>query len=103
MQESSEPGQVLSLTTQSGLHSFHGSASPYDLHAVLIGRGPSFQAGLTSDLPTGAVDLLLTSGGGYHNPRCIGQSSAYGGTIGEEFIRQFIQAAQGVDDPPTTG
>jgi predicted dehydrogenase len=33
----------------------------------------------------------------------IGQSSAYGGTIGEEFIRQFIQAAQGVDDPPTTG
>jgi arylsulfatase A-like enzyme len=54
------PGQVLSLTTQSALRSSHGSASPYDLHAVLIGRGPSFQAGLTSDLPTGAVDLLPT-------------------------------------------
>jgi predicted dehydrogenase len=32
-----------------------------------------------------------------------GQSPAYGGVIGEEFMRQFIQAAHGAGDPPTTG
>lgn len=32
-----------------------------------------------------------------------GLSPAYGGVAGEEFVRQFIQAAQGVGTPPTTG
>ena len=54
------PGEVLSLTTQSALRSSHGSASPYDLHAVHIGYGPSFRSGVASSLPTGAVDLLPT-------------------------------------------
>jgi arylsulfatase A-like enzyme len=53
------PGTVQSLTTQSALRSSHGSASPFDLHAVFIAHGPSFREGATA-LPTGAVDLLPT-------------------------------------------
>ncbi len=54
------PGEVMSLTTQAALRSSHGSASPFDLHALLIGNGPSFQRGLNSEIPTGAIDLLPT-------------------------------------------
>jgi arylsulfatase A-like enzyme len=54
------PGAVETLTTQSALRSSHGSASPYDLHAVLIANGPSFRHGLRSTLPTGAIDLAPT-------------------------------------------
>jgi hypothetical protein len=54
------PGSVMSLTTQSALRSSHGSASPFDLHATFIANGPSFQSGLRSTLPTGAIDLLPT-------------------------------------------
>jgi hypothetical protein len=54
------PGDVQALTTQAALRSSHGSASPYDLHAVLIASGPSFHEGLRSLLPTGAIDLLPT-------------------------------------------
>jgi len=54
------PGKVMALTTQTALRSSHGSASPFDLHAVLIANGPSFQEGLASSLPTGAVDLMPT-------------------------------------------
>ncbi len=53
-------GQVMSLTTQSALRSSHGSASPFDMHATLIAYGPSFGEGVTTALPTGAVDLLPT-------------------------------------------
>lgn len=54
------PGSVATLTTQSALRSSHGSLAPYDLHATLIANGPSFQSGLVSSLPTGAIDLLPT-------------------------------------------
>lgn len=54
------PGAVQALTTQSALRSSHGSASPYDLHALLIANGPSFQSGVTTQLPTGAIDLAPT-------------------------------------------
>jgi len=54
------PGEVMSLTTQAALRSSHGSASPFDLHAVLIANGPDFQRGANSTLPTGAIDLLPT-------------------------------------------
>lgn len=54
------PGTVASLTTQSALKSSHGSLSPYDMHALLIGNGPSFRSGLVSNLPTGAIDLMPT-------------------------------------------
>jgi hypothetical protein len=53
------PGTVQALTTQSALRSSHGSAAPYDLHAVLIANGASFQTG-TMPLPTGAIDLAPT-------------------------------------------
>lgn len=55
------PGEVMSLTTQAALRSSHGSASPFDLHAVLIANGPDFQQGYNSHLPTGAIDLLPTA------------------------------------------
>jgi len=54
------PGTVASLTTQSALRSSHGSASPYDMHALCIANGPSFRAGLVSDIPSGAIDLTPT-------------------------------------------
>lgn len=54
------PGTVRALTTQSALQSSHGSASPYDMHALLSASGPSFQEGVISPLPTGATDLLPT-------------------------------------------
>lgn len=54
------PGEVMSLTTQAALRSSHGSASPFDLHALFIANGPSFRNGLNSQLPTGAIDLLPT-------------------------------------------
>ncbi len=54
------PGAVMSLTTQAALRSSHGSASPFDLHAVLIANGASFQCGHHSLIPTGAIDLLPT-------------------------------------------
>lgn len=54
------PGTVEALTTQSALRSSHGSASPWDMHAVLICNGPHFQSGVESTIPTGAGDLLPT-------------------------------------------
>jgi arylsulfatase A-like enzyme len=54
------PGEVMSLTTQAALRSSHGSASPFDLHAVLIANGPNFHSGHSSQIPTGAIDLLPT-------------------------------------------
>lgn len=54
------PGAVMSLTTQAALRSSHGSASPFDLHALLIANGASFQSGSQSQIPTGAIDLLPT-------------------------------------------
>lgn len=53
-------GEVLSLTTQAALRSSHGSASPFDLHALFIGQGPSLREGVQSQIPTGAIDLLPT-------------------------------------------
>jgi arylsulfatase A-like enzyme len=54
------PGTVMSLTTQSALRSSHGSASPYDMHPVLIAHGPSFREGLDTTLPSGVTDVLPT-------------------------------------------
>lgn len=55
------PGAVQSLITQSALRSSHGSASPYDLHAVLIANGPSFRRGVVTPRPTGAIDVAPTT------------------------------------------
>jgi arylsulfatase A-like enzyme len=38
----------------------HGSASPYDLHNVLVAWGPHIREGMTSELPCGIVDLAPT-------------------------------------------
>lgn len=88
-------GQVLSLTTQSALRSSHGSASPYDLHAVLIGHGPSFASGVVSDLPTGAVDLLPT----LLTLLSIPATSVFDGRVLWEGLRQgATEPVQAVDE-----
>ena len=38
----------------------HGSASASDMHNMLIGRGPSLRSGITSNLPSGNVDITPT-------------------------------------------
>lgn len=53
-------GSVAALTTQAALKSSHGSLSPYDMHALMIASGPSFQEAHVSDVPTGATDLAPT-------------------------------------------
>ena len=50
------PGTVLG---SSGIAS-HGACSPYDMHNVLIGAGPSFKPGVTSEIPSGVVDIAPT-------------------------------------------
>ena len=50
------PGTVFG---SSGLAS-HGTCGPYDMHNVLIGGGPSFKSGLTSEIPSGVVDIAPT-------------------------------------------
>lgn len=54
------PGTVAALTEQGALRSTHGSASPWDLHAFAVAVGPSFREGVTSELPSGAADLVPT-------------------------------------------
>lgn len=54
------PGIVETLTSYAPLRSTHGSASPYDMAAVCIGRGQSFAAGTTVDTPCGTVDIAPT-------------------------------------------
>lgn len=38
----------------------HGTNSPYDMHNVLIARGPNFQSGLAVDVPSGLIDIAPT-------------------------------------------
>lgn len=54
------PGTVAALTEHVALRSTHGSVSPYDLHALAIANGPSFREGVTSDTPSGAIDIAPT-------------------------------------------
>jgi predicted AlkP superfamily pyrophosphatase or phosphodiesterase len=46
-------------TTQNGVAG-HGSSSPYDIHNTLIAIGPDFREHVTSDVPTGNVDIAPT-------------------------------------------
>ncbi len=39
----------------------HGTSSPYDIHNTLIAAGPSFKRGVSSDVPTGNVDIAPTA------------------------------------------
>jgi predicted AlkP superfamily pyrophosphatase or phosphodiesterase len=54
------PGMVNSLVKHGGNVSTHGSASPFDMHAMAYAIGPSFREGAVTDLPTGATDLAPT-------------------------------------------
>lgn len=39
----------------------HGSASPWDIRSTFIAAGPAIKAGVTSDIPTGNVDITPTA------------------------------------------
>jgi predicted AlkP superfamily pyrophosphatase or phosphodiesterase len=39
----------------------HGSASPWDIRATFIAAGPAIKRGVTSDIPTGNVDITPTA------------------------------------------
>jgi arylsulfatase A-like enzyme len=39
----------------------HGSTSPWDIRATFIAAGPAIKSGVTSDIPTGNVDLTPTA------------------------------------------
>lgn len=54
------PGTVTALVKYGGSRSTHGSASPYDMHAIGYAIGPDFHEGRTTDLPSGATDLAPT-------------------------------------------
>ena len=54
------PGTVAAMTEHAALRSTHGSASPYELHAMASFTGPDFAEGKVSDLPAGAIDIAPT-------------------------------------------
>lgn len=54
------PGTVRSLVKRGGNLSTHGSASPYDMHAMAYAIGPSFHEGRETNIPSGATDLAPT-------------------------------------------
>lgn len=54
------PGMVAALTEHVALRSTHGSLSPYDLHALAVASGPSFNEGTLNETPTGAIDFAPT-------------------------------------------
>ena len=43
-----------------GIAASHGGSSPYEMRPVMIAAGPSFQAGVVSEVPSGNIDVLPT-------------------------------------------
>jgi phosphonoacetate hydrolase len=63
--EARVPGRSFSTLYPSGIafdegQGHHASMSNYDLHNVMIARGPSFRSGASIDTPTGNVDVTPT-------------------------------------------
>lgn len=58
---SDEPNDagIKGKSTQVGVAG-HGTSSPYDIHNTLIAAGPDFRHGMTSNVPTGNVDIAPT-------------------------------------------
>jgi predicted AlkP superfamily pyrophosphatase or phosphodiesterase len=54
------PGMVNALVKHGGNVSTHGSASPYEMHAMAWAIGESFKAGSATSLPSGATDIAPT-------------------------------------------
>lgn len=54
------PGTVAAMTEHAALRSTHGSASPFELHAIATFNGPDFRSGATSEVPAGATDIAPT-------------------------------------------
>ncbi len=60
------PGWGFSSVRNKGRGGSHGSASPYEMHNVLLASGPAFPRGVEVDAPTGNLDIaptLLSLGG----------------------------------------
>ena len=54
------PGMIDADWQRAAGEGTHATLSPFDMHNTLIAAGPDFEKGLTSDLPSGNVDLTPT-------------------------------------------
>src|ERR1051325_3313705 len=54
------PGMIDADWQRSAGKGTHATLSKFEMHNTLIAAGPDFQSGLTSDLPSGNVDLAPT-------------------------------------------
>jgi arylsulfatase A-like enzyme len=54
------PGLIISSGAGGKGGGTHGSLSPFDMNNTLVARGPDFQQGVISDVPSGNVDVAPT-------------------------------------------
>jgi arylsulfatase A-like enzyme len=54
------PGQIMTDATRGAGQGNHASLSEFDVHNTLVAAGPDFRRGLTSNLPSGNIDLAPT-------------------------------------------
>jgi arylsulfatase A-like enzyme len=54
------PGQIITDAARGAGKGSHATLSDFDVHNTLIAAGPGFRRALTSDLPTGNIDLAPT-------------------------------------------
>lgn len=54
------PGVTHALSADTALRTTHGSASPYDMRALCVGYGPSFEAGQVDARVCGTADIAPT-------------------------------------------
>ncbi len=54
------PGQIITDTSHSAGEGSHGTLSEFDVHNILIAAGPDFRRAMSSDIPSGNIDLART-------------------------------------------
>jgi arylsulfatase A-like enzyme len=54
------PGQIITDATRGAGKGSHATLSEYDVHNTLIAAGPDFRRAVTTDLPSGNIDLAPT-------------------------------------------
>lgn len=102
------PGMVSAMTENAALRSTHGSVSPYELHAMAVLNGPSFKAGVESDIPACAIDItptVLTLLGGEPGEwmdgrvlwETMNQPAGETGDPRDEFVEPTVRASNGFE------
>src|SRR6185295_1989001 len=52
--------QIITDTSRNAGQGSHASLSEFDVHNILFAAGPDFRRGMSSDLPSGNIDLAPT-------------------------------------------